>query len=64
MLHILAYLSMKQDIWLATTLNDLLMNTPPLFKGQYTGTGILDPHESDSIGLGSRNIVQNVTLFV
>jgi hypothetical protein len=59
----LGYLSMKQDIWPATTLNELLMTAPPLFKGQYTGTGIQDPHESDSVGLGSRNTVQNVTLL-
>ncbi len=37
-------------IRLATTLNDLHMNTPALFKGQYTGTCILDPAKVTTSG--------------
>lgn len=47
----LTYMSMKQDIWLATTLNGLFINTTPPFKGRDTGTGIQDPYESDRVGL-------------
>jgi hypothetical protein len=40
-----------KDIRLITTLNDLFINMPALFKDHYTGTSIEDPHESDRVWL-------------
>lgn len=36
-------------IWLTTTLNDLLMSTPVLFKCNYNCTCIQQPHKSDRV---------------
>jgi hypothetical protein len=43
--------TMLIDIRLITTLNDLFINIPALFKGHYTGTSIEGPHESERVWL-------------
>ncbi len=40
-----------KDIWLQTNLNDLVMNTPDLFKHNHAGTCIQHPHKSNRVWL-------------
>ncbi len=43
--------SPQEDIWIPSTLNDLLMNIPALFNGNYAGTHVQHCHEGNGVCL-------------